>query len=104
MFTMFRKPYALLMISLILSLVASTLALPVSGRIVFGMRSLWRLILAYSSPDAGILLCLARHSQCFGSISAWSVSIVSGRRRRDSFNRYARYDSGYVLDSNIGAF
>lgn len=53
-FPMFRKPYALRMASLILLLVASTLALPVPGRIVPRMCPLWRLILAYSSLNAGI--------------------------------------------------
>ncbi|PKU88633.1 hypothetical protein CQR47_1765 [Bifidobacterium thermophilum] len=70
MFPIFRKPYALRMISLIFLFLASTIALPVPGRIVFRMCSLWRLILAHSSLNAGILLWLVHHSQCFRPVSA----------------------------------
>lgn len=42
----------------------------------------------------GILLWFDHHSQCFRSVSAWSASVVPGRSRRDSFNRYGRYSFG----------
>lgn len=75
-FCIFRKSYALRMISLILLLIASMRALLISSRIAFRICSLWCLTFWYSFLNASILQWLAHHSHCFSSVSASLTSLI----------------------------
>ena len=72
MFCMFRKPYALRMISLILLLVASIRALLIPRRIAFSICSLWRFIFSYSTLKAGMII----YGPNPNSISLCSISVI----------------------------